>query len=127
VKLLHLDRDNAARQNWAVRYLGGLKETVLTLPVTRAEASHVYHLFVVRSRERDALKEYLKEKGIGTLVHYPVPVHLQPAYKNRLKTSDMDATEKVAKEVLSLPMYPELAESDVDQVIEALRLFRKIR
>ena len=117
-KLGHLDADNEARRRIAVRYDDGLRDTGLTLPVRRADTEHVFHLYVVRSPRRDELQAALKERGVGTLVHYPVPVHLQPAYRGRLPGSDaLPETERAAREVLSLPMYPELTDGEVARVI----------
>jgi dTDP-4-amino-4,6-dideoxygalactose transaminase len=122
VKLKYLDADNAARARLAARYDLGLKGVGLGLPPVRAEGEHVYHLYVVRSTQRDDLQAFLKARGVGALVHYPVPVHLQPAYRGRLRGSDsLPETERAAREVLSLPMSPELTEAEVDGVIEQVR------
>ncbi|HTL32215.1 MAG TPA: DegT/DnrJ/EryC1/StrS family aminotransferase [Kofleriaceae bacterium] len=121
VKLPHLDRDNAARRDIARRYDEALASTGLTLPRRVGEIEHAFHLYVVRSPSRDRLLSDLQAKQIGALIHYPVPVHLQPAYRGRLPGSDtLPETEKAAREVLSLPMYPELAADDVARVIEEL-------
>jgi dTDP-4-amino-4,6-dideoxygalactose transaminase len=94
-----------------------LSGTDLILPTCSPEASHVYHQYVVRSKRRDSLREFLLERNIGTLIHYPVPIHLQPAYQGRLKcVGKMMNTEKIVKEILSLPMYPELTSEQVTQV-----------
>ena len=124
VKLRNLDADNAARARLASMYDGALAETGLMLPARRQQASHVYHLYVVRSRQRDALQAFLKTRGVGALVHYPVPVHRQPAYQGRLLKSDaLPATEQAAREVLSLPLYPELSKTEIQAVIDAVRDF----
>ena len=121
VKLPHLDADNAARRERAALYDRALRDTDLVLPQWTNDGSHVFHLYVVRSRERDRLQAALKERGIGALVHYPVPVHLQPAYAGRLPGSDtLPQTERAAREVLSLPMYPELSVDDVATVATEL-------
>jgi dTDP-4-amino-4,6-dideoxygalactose transaminase len=105
-------------------YGDGLKDCGISLPNCRQEASHVYHLYVVRTPYRDALKRHLKEKGIDALIHYPVPVHLHPAYRGRLAGRlNLMETERAAPEVLSLPIYPELKKKDVQTVIEAVRTF----
>ena len=99
-------------------------DTDLILPVEHPGSNHVYHLYVVRTKRRDELQTFLKGQGIGTLVHYPVPIHLQPAYRARLPgADDLPETERAAREVLSLPMYPELTESDVEAVAEAIWKF----
>ncbi len=117
VKLTDLNIDNTRRGVIAESYNSLLNGTDLTLPRPRPQGSHVFHLYVVRSRRRDALQTFLKKRGIGSLIHYPVPVHLQPAYCGRIRCGDgMAETEKAACEVLSLPMYPELTETEVQTV-----------
>jgi dTDP-4-amino-4,6-dideoxygalactose transaminase len=124
VKLRYLDRDNDARRRIAERYCRQLKEVGIGLPKTRDGAIHAFHLFVIRSAHRTALQTYLKERDIGTLVHYPVPVHQQPAYLGRLRGSDcLPETERAANEILSLPMYPELDETEIEAVIRGVQQF----
>ena len=124
VKLPYLDQDNAARARIASIYRAGLNGCDMVLPTSRQETRHVYHLYVVRTPRRDALKQHLQDKGIAALVHYPVPIHLQPAYRGRLAGNDsLMETERAAREVLSLPIYPELKEADLEVVIEAVRRF----
>lgn len=120
VKLRHLDHDNRRRRGIAAAYTDGLRGTALTLPATRPDSEHAFHLYVVRSLQRDRLAGFLHERGVGTLVHYPVPVHLQPAYSGRLGSRPLPETERAAREVLSLPMYPELRDDEVQQVIKAI-------
>ena len=123
VKLRHLDADNARRRALAAIYDEMLPPTVQK-PIVPAHAEHVYHLYVIRCPQRDRLAAYLREKGIGTGVHYPVPIHLQPAYRGRLgDAGSLPETERAAREILSLPMYPELGEEQVRQVAEAIRSF----
>jgi dTDP-4-amino-4,6-dideoxygalactose transaminase len=122
VKLCHLDRDNGNRQELALFYDRALSEYRLTLPKVRPEASHVYHLYVVRTSQRDDLNAFLRTREIGALIHYPVPVHRQPAYCKRLRGADrLPETERVAREVLSLPIYPELSPDEADQVVTTVR------
>lgn len=124
VKLRHLDSDNAARARLAALYADGLAGAKVILPTTPADRTHAYHLYVVRSPRRDELLAFLKERGIGALVHYPAPVHLQPAYHGRLRGGDrLPQSERAAREVLSLPMYPELSDDDVGRVAEVVKLF----
>jgi dTDP-4-amino-4,6-dideoxygalactose transaminase len=118
VKLRHLDEENARRRDLARRYDALLGDAELILPCQRPEAIHVYHQYVVRTPRRDALRASLREHGVGTLVHYPVPVHLQPAYAGRVASSALPCTEAMAAEILSLPMYPELSAEQV-QVVAA--------
>ncbi len=109
VKLRYLDKENGKRQSLASAYNERLSSSNFILPVCNSGITHVYHQYVVRSSQRDALREFLQKKGIGTLIHYPVPVHQQPAYKNKLRcASSMENTDRVVKEILSLPIYPEL-------------------
>jgi dTDP-4-amino-4,6-dideoxygalactose transaminase len=125
VKLAHLEADNAARVRLATAYDTQLQHAPLTLPRRRAESSHVFHLYVVRSPQRDALQVHLKQRGIDTLVHYPVPIHLQPAYRGRLgKNGALLETEKVAREILSFPMYSELTDAEQSTVVHSVHEFR---
>ena len=123
VKLRHLDAHNARRQSIAAAYDTALRGTGLMPPARRDGSSHVFHLYVVRTPDRAALQARLRAAGIGTGVHYPSPVHLQPAYRERiaLGPSGCRATEVAAHQVLSLPMYPELTDAQVALVCEALR------
>ncbi len=123
VKLRHLDEDNDKRRALAAIYDEQLAG-VVTLPIEPANTRHVYHLYVIRHPRRDALMQFLRERGIGTAIHYPVPVHLQPAYRGRLGDADsLPETERAAHEIVSLPIYPELSEADVSAVVQAIREF----
>ncbi|MFA5779081.1 MAG: DegT/DnrJ/EryC1/StrS family aminotransferase [Elusimicrobiota bacterium] len=122
VKLKYLDKDNSKRRKLAELYNKELAVTGLVLPKVSKNSTHVFHLYVVRSKKRDDLLKYLKNNGIGALIHYPVPVHLQPAYKIKSKLVE---TEIAAKEIISLPMYPELSESDVKTVCNIIKNFKK--
>lgn len=124
VKLAHLDEQNGRRLRIAAAYDRALEGTALALPARRQGTGHVFHLYVVRTRDRDSVQSRLRGQGIGTGVHYPVPVHLQAAYLNRvaLGPSGCRATEAAAREVLSLPIYPELTDVQVAQVCDAVRL-----
>jgi dTDP-4-amino-4,6-dideoxygalactose transaminase len=122
VRLAGLDTDNARRRAIASHYLAALADSPLVLPVERAECVHVWHQFVVRHPRRDAFRNAMKAHGVGTLVHYPVPVHLQPAYRGRLRSApSMANTERAAAEVVSLPIHPELTDSEVERVALAAR------
>ena len=118
-RLPSLDDWNRRRQRVAARYLEGLRDTPLRLPVTAEGNEHTWHLFVVRAQRRDALKKALDEAGVGTLIHYPVPPHLQPAYAElRLERGAFPLSEAMHGSVLSLPMWPHLTDAEVDFVIE---------
>ncbi|MCX8134298.1 MAG: DegT/DnrJ/EryC1/StrS family aminotransferase [Roseococcus sp.] len=123
VKLRHLDAQNARRRAIAAAYDAVLAGTGLAPPLRRREAEHVFHLYVLRHPERDALMARLRACGIGTGIHYPVPVHMQPAYAGRvaLGPAACSETERAAREVFSLPMYPELTDAQVERVCAALR------
>ena len=120
VKLQFLDEDNNQRRRIAALYGDLLRDSDLVLPQRREDATHVFHLYVVRSEERDELLARLRAEGIGALIHYPVPVHLQPAYLNRLRGADsLPNTERAATEILSLPIYPELTDAEIERVTAA--------
>jgi len=122
VKLAYLEKENRKRQALAKIYDEALLATSLILPTCNPRASHVYHQYVVRSECRDPLREFLREKKIGTLIHYPVPIHHQPAYQGRLRCNGSLAnTEKVVQEILSLPIYPELSDSKIEFIADAIR------
>lgn len=121
VKLRHLDAWNARRSALAAGYQEGLRETELVLPEAPPWAEPVWHLYVVRHPERDRLQRQLQEVGIGTLIHYPVPPHLQKAYGNLdYRQGDFPIAEQLANEVLSLPLGPHLQPGQQDQVIAIL-------
>lgn len=116
VKLRYLEQENERRRILAGTYDEALKDSRLQLPESCPDVRHVYHQYVVRCEQQDALRLFLRERGIGTLIHYPVPVHLQPAYRGRVRcVGTLQYSEEAASKVLSLPMYPELL---VDQVRE---------
>jgi dTDP-4-amino-4,6-dideoxygalactose transaminase len=125
VKLRHLREWNAARARHAEVYatqLDGVGD--VTLQHVAPDSTHVYHLFIVRTAERDALRDFLTERGIHTGIHYPVPIHLQEAYAElELTEGAFPNAEALARETLSLPMYPELAEEQIGAVTDAVRAF----
>jgi dTDP-4-amino-4,6-dideoxygalactose transaminase len=124
VKLRHLDADNARRRAIADRYDRELDGLGFALPARRPGATHVFHLYVIRHPERDRLLEFCRRHGVSPGIHYPVPVHLQPAYRGRMAGADcLSETERAAREVLSLPMYPELTDDEVSTVTAVLRAF----
>ena len=121
VKLHHLETQTKRRQAIAARYTAAMP-TALKAPVVNAAASHVFHLYVLRAKARDTLQAGLRGQGIGTGIHYPMPVHLQPAYKGRVRVWDgCLKTEQVSSEILSLPLYPELTDQQVQQICAALQ------
>ncbi len=121
VKLRHLERWTEARRAIARKYDELLADCGLELPVEMPWARHVYHVYTLRSDDRNGLQAALQEKGIQTAIHYAIPVHLQPAYANLGYSRGMlPESEKAAKEVLSLPMYPELTTHDIRSVSQAV-------
>ncbi len=122
VKLRHLDAQNLRRQTIADAYDVALAGGEVRPPARRTGAGHVFHQYVVRAADRAATQARLRAEGIGTGVHYPMPVHLQPAYRGRvaLGPSGCAASERASAEVLSLPMFPELTNEQVEQVCAAL-------
>ncbi|RBY85409.1 erythromycin biosynthesis sensory transduction protein eryC1 [Blastococcus sp. TF02A-26] len=125
VKLAHLDRHNARRHASALRYGEALADSGLVLPVVADWATAVWHLYVVRTPHRDALRAHLAAHGVETLVHYPVPPHRQPAFAGTAAAdAHLPAADRLACEVLSLPMGPHLRDDQQDLVIDAVRSFR---
>lgn len=122
VKLSRLNESNSRRQAIAATYHKRLSDLPITVPAVRAETEHVFHLYVVQVQHRERLRSLLQLGGVQSAIHYPVPIHLQPAYRDRLRPlASMQVTEEVSSRVLSIPMFPELAATDVDLVCEALR------
>jgi dTDP-4-amino-4,6-dideoxygalactose transaminase len=121
VKLVHLDRDNALRAGIAERYDTALARTSLRAPARRPGSSHVFHQYVVRSTARDDVLAALAKRGVAAGIHYPLPVHLMQGYRGRIRGSEsLPETERAAREVLSLPMFPELDDEEVRTVIDAV-------
>lgn len=124
VKLPHLDQWNALRRKHALQYHESLKDLGLILPIEAPYVQSVYHLYVIRTPGRDALNEYLNENGIGSLVHYPHPNHLVPSFRQLgYRAGDLPVTERLSKDVLSLPLFPELSESQIRKISGKIRSF----
>lgn len=122
LKLPHLDHWNAARQAHAQMYDEQLRNEVEQLPVVRPWSTHVYCYYVVQVAARDHMREVLAQEGIGTNIHYPTPIHLQPACAHYGYTRGMlPVTEAATERIVSLPMYPELSEEQVQRVIDAVK------
>ena len=122
LKLPNLDADNEKRQKIAKRYLSEIKNDKIELPFWDFSNNHVFHLFVIRTKNREKLQEYLMQYNIQTLIHYPIPPHKQKAFPDWNHLS-FPITEKIHNEVLSLPMSPVLTESEVDFIIEILNQY----
>lgn len=122
VKLKYIDEWNEGRRRNALVYNKLLENSQVRLPVEKGGCKHIYYSYVIAVEKRDELQRYLKEKGIETAVYYPVPLHLISIYKDlKYKEGDFPNAEKSAKMVLSLPMYPELREEDIDFICEAVK------
>ena len=122
VKLRHLDNENHRRREIAKRYLAEIKNDKINLPFYDNSENHVFHLFVIRTKNRDDLQNYLTEKGIQTQIHYPIPPHKQKALPlwNHLL---FPITEKMSEEVLSLPMSPVMTDAEVEEVIRMINRY----
>lgn len=124
VKLSHLDAWTERRREHAASYHDMLARTVVGLPQARDYARHVYHLYAVRAREREALQVHLATQGIQTGIHYPIPVHLQKAYADLgYAAGDFPSSEEAAGSVLSLPMFAELSDIQIELVAKAIGEF----
>lgn len=127
VKLPHLDRMNAERRRIANRYLGEIKNPELVLPIVPENYVHVWHIFSIRCKQRDALEQYLREAGIGTNKHYPLPIHMQPAYADlNIPIGKLSLAEEISATQLSLPMYYGMTEDEITYVVDCLNSFRQI-
>ncbi len=126
IKLRHLRENNRKRISIANRYRQKISNDIFSLPHTNSPRFvHVFHQFVVQTKGRDLLVQFLANNNIGTAVHYPKPVHLHPAYRNRFGQypETLSVTEAVSKKILSLPMYPEMTSQQVDHVCHVLNSF----
>ena len=125
IKLRYLNRFNQKRRKIAKQYnqfLTGIQEIIL--PQELPNLKHVYHLYVIKTKNRNKLVRYLSKKGIRTQIHYPIPIYLQSAFKNLgYQKGDFPVTEKCAEEIISLPMFPELREEEIKFVVERIKFF----
>jgi dTDP-4-amino-4,6-dideoxygalactose transaminase len=128
VKLKHLDKWNSQRQQIARYYNKRFRAELPSIitPSTENISSHVYHLYVIQTQKRNKLLKYLAEKGIQAAIHYPIPLHLQHSLQSlKYKQGDFPITEKIAGEILSLPMYPQLSKKQQDYIVESVSSFFK--
>jgi dTDP-4-amino-4,6-dideoxygalactose transaminase len=129
IKLKYIDIENERRREVADYYCQNITHPDIILPMRNDYDTilnyeqHVWHLFIIRNGRRDSLQAYLTQKGIQTLIHYPIPSHLQPAYKD-MKNMRFPITEKIHAEVLSLPMSPVLKNSDIDKIVFTVNMFK---
>ncbi len=124
VKLRHLNRWNARRAEIAERYRSSLADRPLRLPVVASENSHVFHVYAVLAERRDALQQFLADRGVPTIIYYPRPLHLQKVFTDLgYRAGDFPVAEEIARKILPLPMYPELTDEQIDYVIATAREF----
>jgi dTDP-4-amino-4,6-dideoxygalactose transaminase len=123
VKLKNLNNDNNSRRQCGEKYNELLKTLPLELPIIRGNCSHVYHLFVIKTKNRNELKTYLQNHNINTTIQYPVPIHQQQYFQNLSNNFSLPITEQMAKTILSLPIYPELAEKEILTISSVLKNF----
>ena len=122
-KLPHLDAHNRWRRTAADDYTAHLDGSPIVCPAPADPGGHVYHLFVIQAAQRDELQAHLREHGISTGVHYPIPIHLQPAYGTLGSAGAFPVTEQNAKRILSLPMYPGITSAAIEKTANAIRSF----
>ena len=124
-KLPHLDSWNAGRRRVAAEYDGQLRGVGdLVLPTCMPDRDHVYHIYAIRTGQRDALQRHLHDHGVNTVIHYPVPIHLQEAYRDQCwEEGDFPIAERMAKQVLSLPVFAELTDEQVSYIVDVIKAF----
>ncbi|MBI4640704.1 MAG: DegT/DnrJ/EryC1/StrS family aminotransferase [Candidatus Tectomicrobia bacterium] len=124
-KLPYLNGWNQRRRDIAQAYQEELRDTGILYPVEAPERTHIYHLYVIRVDDRDRFQKQLREDGIGTMIHYPVPVHFQEAYLFlNVPQGALPLTEKIAQEIVSVPIYPELDDEEVEHVLKGIKKYR---
>lgn len=125
VKLPCLEKWNDARKQVAERYLSEIKNPLIKLPVAPdKDYDHIYHVFVIRCDRRDELEKYLNDKGIGTVKHYPIPMHMQKAYESlNIPEGSLPIAEEISRTVLSIPMYYNMTDEEISYVIDAVNNF----
>jgi dTDP-4-amino-4,6-dideoxygalactose transaminase len=125
VKLQRLEGWNDDRRRLGAMLREGLEGTSVELPApASAEGDHVYHLFIVRTKQREALRAFLGERGVSTAVHYPIPIHRTEAYAELgLGEGSLPAAERLAEEICTLPLFPTMSDAEVAQIVDAVRDF----
>ena len=125
VKLKHIQDDIELRRKVANYYLKNIKNSTIILPTLINNEGHVWHLFVIRTSKRNELQKYLSEKGVQTIIHYPIPPHLQKSYKHLgFKKGDFPVAEKIHKEIISIPLRPNPRLNEIDYISEKIRNFK---
>jgi dTDP-4-amino-4,6-dideoxygalactose transaminase len=123
IKLKHIDTENEKRREIANYYQKNIINKVIVIPHTKNALSHVWHLFVIRTKNRNKFMDYMKKNGVQTLIHYPIPIHKQKAYKE-LKTLSLPITEKLSKEIVSIPIYPGLSKDNVRKITDLINRYK---
>jgi dTDP-4-amino-4,6-dideoxygalactose transaminase len=124
IKMKYLDKWNNRRREIATLYFQGIKNPLVTKPSQMAYGKHVYHLYVSRHPDRDGLKNYLEKEGVKTMIHYPFPIHFQEAYKDLNHASNsFPVAERLSREILSLPMFPQLKDEEVKRIVELINSY----
>lgn len=122
IKLKRLDKWNSSRARHAKLYNKFFKNTPVKTPITGDNRTHMYHQYVVRVKNRNKVQKHLLSKGVSTGIHYPIPIHLQESYKHLgYKRGDFPVAEKLAKEIISLPIYPELTKVDIEYIVNSVK------
>jgi dTDP-4-amino-4,6-dideoxygalactose transaminase len=128
VKLPYLEQWNSARQTHARFYTEHLQETVQAIPIVKPWATHVYYVYVIQVQERDAFRHALEQAGIATGIHYPTPIHLQPACaRYGYATGTLPVTEYITQQIVSLPLYPELTGEQTQMVVNAVKKSSRLK
>ncbi|MCS7005424.1 MAG: DegT/DnrJ/EryC1/StrS family aminotransferase [Cytophagales bacterium] len=125
VKLCYLDQENQRRQEIAQYYLENIRNPDIRLPYVASYGTHVWHLFVIRTPKRQQFQQYLAQKGIQTAIHYPIPPYQQKAYQQELGHLSMPITEKIHREVVSLPLYPTMNQEQIEYVTKVVNAYRE--
>jgi dTDP-4-amino-4,6-dideoxygalactose transaminase len=124
VKLKHLDQWNEERRRKARLYTRMLSPLGLVCPSEKKGVRHIYHLYTIKTRKRDALQAFLKKRGIETLIHYPIPIPLEKAYQEMgYRRGDFPLTDQWSRKILSLPFFPEMKESEMEEVAQQIQMF----
>jgi len=124
VKLSSLDKWNKRRQEIAEKYKNGINNPKIIIPIIAEERNHVWHIFALRTENRNELEKYLNENGVGTTIHYPIPIHLQDAYKDLgMSVGELPIAEEISKTEISIPMYYGMTDEQIDYVIDVVNKY----
>lgn len=124
IKLKNLDKWNEERRKIAKKYIEGINNPKIIKPIEEEYAKHIWHLFVVRTKKRDDFQKYLDGRGIGTIIHYPIPMHMQKAYKDlKINEGTLPIAEKISREVISLPMWYGMSNEEIEFIINCINMY----